>query len=265
MTEENKKGNIVSINGIKTRVRTKEEIDKLWNIFKEKYADEYEKFMGYGVKEIEKIGYEKFINFWDVSSEEEMDFKKDVIRIIPCRHCNKEFATYQLDYGLCDSYKLPVVPKTSYIELSEDIFQAIVKLKKFNYEKIYSKANTEEDLKKFEEMLKISDNENPGSSYDLIASFVYLGLDEFFYKNTPFKKKVEQSVTFDDLNGVLSKDFILSFVGDKAKERKFLKIAKTLKMKISTVNRIVSLERIFSSKDTIDRKKERIENMYKEV
>ena len=122
-----------------------------------------------------------------------------------------------------------------------------------------------ENLKKFEEMLKISDNENPGSSYDLIASFVYLGLDEFFYKNTPFKKKVEQSVTFDDLNGVLSKDFILSFVGDKAKERKLLKIAKTLKMKISTVNRIVSLERIFSSKDTIDRKKERIENMYKAV
>lgn len=229
MTEENKKGNIVSINGIKTRVRTKEEIDKLWNIFKEKYADEYEKFMGYGVKEIEKIGYEKFINFWDVSSEEEMDFKKDVIRIIPCRHCNKEFATYQLDYGLCD------------------------------------KCKKEYDLKKFEEMLKISDNENPGSSYDLIASFVYLGLDEFFYKNTPFKKKVEQSVTFDDLNGVLSKDFILSFVGDKAKERKFLKIAKTLKMKISTVNRIVSLERIFSSKDTIDRKKERIENMYKAI
>ena len=229
MTEENKKGNIVSINGIKTRVRTKEEIDRLWNIFKEKYADEYEKFMGYGVKEIEKIGYEKFINFWDVSSEEEMDFKKDVIRIIPCRHCNKEFATYQLDYRLCD------------------------------------KCKKEYDLKKFEEMLKISDNENPGSSYDLIASFVYLGLDEFFYKNTPFKKKVEQSVTFDDLNGVLSKDFILSFVGDKAKERKFLKIAKTLKMKISTVNRIVSLERIFSSKDTIDRKKERIENMYKAV
>lgn len=229
MTEENKKGNIVSINGIKTRVRTKEEIDRLWNIFKEKYADEYEKFMGYGVKEIEKIGYEKFINFWDVSFEEEMDFKKDVIRIIPCRHCNKEFATYQLDYGLCD------------------------------------KCKKEYDLKKFEEMLKISDNENPGSSYDLIASFVYLGLDEFFYKNTPFKKKVEQSVTFDDLNGVLSKDFILSFVGDKAKERKFLKIAKTLKMKISTVNRIVSLERIFSSKDTIDRKKERIENMYKAI
>ena len=229
MTEENKKGNIVSINGIKTRVRTKEEIDRLWNIFKEKYADEYEKFMGYGVKEIEKIGYEKFINFWDVSSEEEMDFKKDVIRIIPCRHCNKEFATYQLDYGLCD------------------------------------KCKKEYDLKKFEEMLKISDNENPGSSYDLIASFVYLGLDEFFYKNTPFKKKVEQSVTFDDLNGVLSKDFILSFVGDKAKERKFLKIAKTLKMKISTVNKIVSLERIFSSKDTIDRKKERIENMYKAI
>ena len=63
----------------------------------------------------------------------------------------------------------------------------------------------------------------------------------------------------------MSKDFILSFVGDKAKERKFLKIAKTLKMKISTVNRIVSLERIFSSKDTIDRKKERIENMYKAI
>ena len=226
---ENKKDKIININGAKTRVRTKEEIDKLWNIFKEKYADEFEKFMGYGIKEIEKIGHDKFINFWDVSSEEEMDFKKDVIRIIPCRHCSKEFATYQLDYGLCDKCK-----------------------------KLY-------DLEKFKDMCRASDEENPGSSYDLIAAFVYLGLNEFFYKETPFKKKVEQAVTFDDLNGALSEDFILSFIGDEKKEKEFLKIAKTLKMKVSTIQRIVSLERIFNSKDTIERKKERIRNMYKVV
>ena len=114
-------------------------------------------------------------------------------------------------------------------------------------------------------MSRASDEENPGSSYDLIAAFVYLGLNEFFYKETPFKKKVEQAVTFDDLNGALSEDFILSFIGNKKKEKEFLKIAKTLKMKVSTIQRIVSLERIFNSKDTIERKKERIRNMYKVV
>lgn len=224
MNEEN--NNVVKINGVKTRKRTKEQIDELWRIFKEKYAEDYEKFMGYGIKEIEKIGYDKFINFWDVSSEEEMNFRKDTIRIIPCIHCRKEFATYQIDFGLCH------------------------------------KCSKDYDLEKFGSMCEASDKINPGSSYDLIASFVYLGLNEFFYKKTSFDKKVEQVVVLDDLSGELTKDFLLSFAGNKAKENKFLKKAKTLKMKQSTINRIISLERIFNSKDNKERKKERINKMY---
>ena len=41
-----------------------------------------------------------------------------------------------------------------YIKLSDEVFNAIVELKKFNYEKIYSKAYTDEELKRIEEMFK---------------------------------------------------------------------------------------------------------------
>jgi dGTPase len=39
-----------------------------------------------------------------------------------------------------------------YIKMSDDIFNALVELKKFNYEHIYSKANTKEEIDDFEKM-----------------------------------------------------------------------------------------------------------------
>ncbi len=43
----------------------------------------------------------------------------------------------------------------NYIKLSDEMFKAIIELKKFNYQNIYYKANTEEDLKNYEEMVKL--------------------------------------------------------------------------------------------------------------
>lgn len=39
-----------------------------------------------------------------------------------------------------------------YIQMSEEVFNSIVQLKKFNYEHIYAKANTKEEIKEFEKM-----------------------------------------------------------------------------------------------------------------
>ena len=43
----------------------------------------------------------------------------------------------------------------NYIKLSDKMFETIVELKKFNYQNIYYKANTKEDLKHYEEMMEL--------------------------------------------------------------------------------------------------------------
>lgn len=47
---------------------------------------------------------------------------------------------------ICESYNKP------YIQMSDKMYELVVKLKKFNMENIYLKANNEEELKEYEEM-----------------------------------------------------------------------------------------------------------------
>lgn len=220
---------VIKKNGIKTRLRTKEEIDALWNVFKEKHAEEFEKFMGYGIKDIEHIGYDKFINFWDVSSEEEMDFKKDVVKIIPCIHCKNEFTTYQLDFGLCP------------------------------------KCQKEYNTKKFKEMCMISDEADPGSSEALLAAFVYLGFKDFFWVKAPFEERVKLLIEVDDLSGTMTKDFLADVIGKKAKEEKFIECCKDLKMTKVASRKLESIVNILNSGDNKENKAKRIESIYKVV
>ena len=44
-----------------------------------------------------------------------------------------------------------------YIKMSDDVYRAIVELKKFNYENIYSKANTKEQIKEYEKKFRRKD------------------------------------------------------------------------------------------------------------
>lgn len=74
-----------------------------------------------------------------------------------------------------------------YIKLSDNIFKSIVQLKKFNYENIYYKAYTKEELEKLKLMLNtlfakyMSDLENNNKDSNIIKSYLANMSDE--YKN----------------------------------------------------------------------------------
>lgn len=77
----------------------------------------------------------------------------------------------------------------NYIKLSEDVYDAIVKLKDFNYENIYKKANTKEEIKLFEKMfntlfdkyLKDIENQNENSA---IYQVFLNSMNEEYLNNT---------------------------------------------------------------------------------
>ena len=82
-----------------------------------------------------------------------------------------------------------------YIKLSDSVYKAIFDLKRFNYEHIYSKANTEEQLEfyrngmnmLFNEYLNDIDNNN----YDSDIYKIFLNtMDDSYLKNTDSKRKV---------------------------------------------------------------------------
>lgn len=120
---------------------------EIWDEFKTRYSNDFEDYMGYGVEEIERIGINKFLTAMDWRSIDDVPkYKTDAIKVIPCCDCGNEFATYQLDYGLCDKCK----PKY--------------------------------DLESFENALGAAEKENEGSSYDLIVLFINFGMRNFYAK-----------------------------------------------------------------------------------
>lgn len=72
------------------------------------------------------------------------DLPKEIVAVLG--DTNKKIVNTIILDIINNSYDKP------YIELSATIFEAIIKLKKFNYAKIYSKANSKEDLDHFEKM-----------------------------------------------------------------------------------------------------------------
>lgn len=122
--------------------RTAKEYKTLWKYFLENEASDYFNTMGYTQKIVEKIGYHKFIDAHDWTSINDIQkWRTDVVHIIPCAHCGKEFATYELDLGLCDACK-----------------------------ELY-------DLKRFHETCLANEAQEPGISYGLRAAFAF---DETF-------------------------------------------------------------------------------------
>ena len=82
-----------------------------------------------------------------------------------------------------------------YIGMSPDVFEALVKLKKFNYKEIYLKANTEEQLKKYYEMFEVvfegclnalEEKDKTKRIYQVFLN----DMDEPYLKNTTDTRKV---------------------------------------------------------------------------
>jgi len=95
----------------------------------------------------------------------------------------------------------------NYIKLSDEIFNAIVKLKKFNYENIYAKANTEEEINglniMFRKLFNKYLNDLKTNNYESIIYKSYLENMNDDYK----KNNTNERIVLDYMSG-MTDDFI---------------------------------------------------------
>lgn len=133
-----KEGRSIESNSKKKPVNKNRE--DVWNLFNEpKYINDFQAYTGYSLKDIERVGVDKFLDFVDWSTEnvENLQWRKDAIKTLICGECSNEFTTYQLDFGLCD------------------------------------KCKSNFDLDRFEKSLQILENKESGSSEQEIMLFAF--------------------------------------------------------------------------------------------
>ena len=96
----------------------------------------------------------------------------------------------------------------NYIKLSSNIFNALNKLLKFNYENIYLKANSEEQINKYKDMFEALFNvykthlKNNKTDEDIYTLFIN-DMSSFYKKNT------ENRIIIDYIAG-MTDDFFIS-------------------------------------------------------
>lgn len=98
----------------------------------------------------------------------------------------------------------------NYIKLSEDVFVALNKLKDFNFENIYYKANSKEDLKKYEKMFRelfafYLEDLNSKCSSDIYTTYLINMNDNYRHNNTKAR------IIIDYLSGMTDNYFIRKY------------------------------------------------------
>lgn len=88
-----------------------------------------------------------------------------------------------------------------YITMSSEIYKAIVDLKKFNYENIYLKANSKEQIKNYEKMFRLLFNTylNDLNNNNLDSPIYSVYLD---YKNKNYHKNTNARIVIDFIAGM---------------------------------------------------------------
>ncbi len=78
---------------------------KIWNAFIESgEAADFEKEKKVEIFRIKRIGYKKFIKAMGWESVDDISrWRTNVIDVVPCVHCNKDFGTLDDHVGLCDT------------------------------------------------------------------------------------------------------------------------------------------------------------------
>ena len=100
----------------------------------------------------------------------------------------------------------------NYIKLSDKMFETIVELKKFNYQNIYYKANTKEDLKHYEEMMELVFEKN---LYIIKHNLTEQRIFKNFLNNLPEEYSKETSVVrkvIDYIAGMTDEYFKAEFI-----------------------------------------------------
>lgn len=103
----------------------------------------------------------------------------------------------------------------NYIKLSENIFKALQKLIRFNYENIYNKANTKEQIEKYKRMFKSlfklynKQIENNNKNCDIFTLFLDTMNENYIYNTTPARKVLDyiSGMTDDFFNNQYKKYF----------------------------------------------------------
>ena len=94
-----------------------------------------------------------------------------------------------------------------YLKMSDNVFEALKKLKKFNYEKIYSKANTKEELAEYENMFEslfnhlLKDVKDTNTNSNIYKIFIK-------NKNEKYKQNTPERIVIDYIAG-MTDDFFL--------------------------------------------------------
>lgn len=92
-----------------------------------------------------------------------------------------------------------------YIKMSDEVYNAIVKLKKFNYKNIYDKANTKEDIEGYEKMFRtlfnmyVNDIENNNKKSSIYTTFLNHMNEEYIEDNTTYRKVIDYIAGMTDL------------------------------------------------------------------
>lgn len=131
------------------------------------------------------------------------DLPKDIMETTG--YINKEIVNYFIRDVITNSFG------KDYIKMSKEAFKNLKKLKKFNYEHIYSKANSEETLNKWHDMMEtvfaksLRDLNEENETSDIYIYF-------YKYMNDDYKKNTtKERVVIDYISGMTDRFFSTSY------------------------------------------------------
>lgn len=131
------------------------------------------------------------------------DLPQDIMQVTG--YTNKEIVNYFIKDVITNSYG------KDYIKMSKEAFQNLKNLKKFNYEHIYSKANSKETLEKWQQMMeKLFNSALKDLQEENKTSDIYI----YFYKymNDDYKKITsKERVVIDYISGMTDRFFVTSY------------------------------------------------------
>ena len=120
-------------------------------------------------------------------------------------YTNKEIVNYFIRDVINNSFG------KDYIKMSKEAFENLKNLKKFNYEHIYSKANSKETLNKWHDMMEkvfaksLKDLKEENETSDIYIYF-YKYMGDNYKKNT-----TKERVVIDYISGMTDRFFIASY------------------------------------------------------
>ena len=131
------------------------------------------------------------------------DLPKDIMTTTG--YTNKEIVNYFIRDVINNSFG------KDYIKMSKEAFENLKNLKKFNYEHIYSKANSKESLNKWHDMMEkvfaksLKDLKEENETSDIYIYF-YKYMSDDYKKNT-----TKERVVIDYISGMTDRFFIASY------------------------------------------------------